>query len=140
MPIIRYFVFVGGILLALLIAADGYLPAPVALAGAADPDKTTIRITSARRLPEKIVLDTNIRAVVPNIARAEPISELPPQQIGEAMAAMPAERTGQIKKEPPARVFAEARRHPRRSSKSPKRAPERRLAFERHDPFSGGWW
>jgi hypothetical protein len=35
MPIIQYFIFVGGLLLALLFAADRYLPAPVEHAGAA---------------------------------------------------------------------------------------------------------
>lgn len=43
MPITRYFVSVGG-LLALLFAADRYLPAPVEDAAAADPDRTIIRI------------------------------------------------------------------------------------------------
>ena len=51
MPIIRYFVFVGGLLLALLFAADRYLPAPIERAGPSDPDRTIIRIASARSLP-----------------------------------------------------------------------------------------
>ncbi|WP_063711747.1 hypothetical protein [Bradyrhizobium genomosp. III] len=140
MPIIRYFVFVGGLLATLLFAADRYLPAPGEPAAMADPDRTIIRITSARRLPEKIVFDTRLSADVPKIAQADPTPEEPRQQMREAMAAMPAAPFDQIKKEPPARISAEARSHPKRSAKSSKRASERRLAFERHDPLSGGWW
>jgi len=39
MPIIRYFFFVGGLLLALLFAAERYLPAPLGRALVADPDR-----------------------------------------------------------------------------------------------------
>ncbi|MCK1625911.1 hypothetical protein IVA98_22630 [Bradyrhizobium sp. 160] len=139
MPIIRYFVFVGGLLLALLFAADRYLPAPIEHEDATDPDRTTIRIRSARSLPEKIVFDASPRNDVPKIAQDEPIPE--PQQVREAMAAMPAAPPAQFKKEPPARISAEPRPHPKQSAKLSKRVPpERRLAFERYDPFSGGWW
>lgn len=140
MPIIRYFVFVGGLLLALLFAADRYLPAPVGRTDAADPDRTIIRISSARRLPEKIVFDTRPRADVPKMAQTDATSDQPEHQVREAMAAIPAAPSAEIKKEPPARVPAQARPHPKRSAKLSKRAPERRLAFDRHDPFSGGWW
>ncbi|WP_439366025.1 hypothetical protein ACNJYD_08885 [Bradyrhizobium sp. DASA03005] len=37
MPIIRYFIFVGGLLLALLFAVDRYLPVRVERAGPSDP-------------------------------------------------------------------------------------------------------
>ncbi|MDA9399006.1 MULTISPECIES: hypothetical protein [Bradyrhizobium] len=140
MPIIRYFVFVGALLLALLFAADRYLPAPVERAGPSDPDRTIIRIASARALPEKIVFDTRPRADVPMIAQAGPISEGPQHQVREAMAAMPAAPSVEVRKEAPARVSAAARPHPKRSAKLQRRIPDRRLAFERADPFAGGWW
>ncbi|MGY8683137.1 hypothetical protein Q2941_35985 [Bradyrhizobium sp. UFLA05-153] len=139
MPIIRYFVFVGGLLLALLFAADRYLPAPVETAAVADPDRTIIRISSARSLPEKIVFDTRPRADVPNVVQANAIPEDPREQMRQAMTAMPAAPSAEVKKEPPAR-FAQARPHPKRSAKPSTRVPERRLAFDRHDPFAGGWW
>lgn len=138
MPIIRYFVFVSGLLLALLFAADRYLPAPVEWAGAADPDRTTIRISSARSLPEKIVFDTRPRIDVPDMVRAEPTPEEPQQAVREALAAMRAVAPAQIKKEPRARTSTEARPHAKRLAS--RRPPEPRLAFERHDFFSGGWW
>lgn len=90
MPIIRYFVFVGGLLLALLFAANRYLSAPIETAAAADPDRTIIRIKSARSFPEKIVFDTDQRAAVPIIAQADPVPEEPERQVREAMAAMAA--------------------------------------------------
>ncbi|WFU23595.1 hypothetical protein QA649_37180 [Bradyrhizobium sp. CB1717] len=140
MPIIRYFVFVGGLLLALLFAADRYLPAPVEAAAVADPDRTTIRIKSARSLPERIVFDTTPRTDVPIIAQTDPLPDEPRQQVREAMAAMPVEPPAEVRKEAPMRASAAARPHPKRSAKLQKRTLDRRLAFERPDPFAGGWW
>ncbi|MDA9519805.1 hypothetical protein XI06_05395 [Bradyrhizobium sp. CCBAU 11434] len=140
MPIIRYFVFVGGLLLALLFAADRYLPAPVEQAGPSEPDRTIIRITSARSLPEKIVFDTRPRTDVPIIAQADPVPVVPQHQVREAMAAVPAAPAIEVKKETAVRAAAAARPHPKRSAKLQKRAPDRRLAFERPEPFAGGWW
>lgn len=140
MPIIRYFVFVSTLLLALLFAADRYLPAPAERAGTTDPDRTTIRISSARSLPEKIVFDTRPRTDVPEMGQAEPTPEVPQQAMREALAAMPAAAPAQIKKEPRARTSTEARPHAKRLARSSRRPPEPRLAFERHDLFSGGWW
>ncbi|MCP3442255.1 hypothetical protein [Bradyrhizobium sp. CCGUVB14] len=140
MPIIRYFVFVGALLLALLFAADRYLPAPFERAGASDPDRTIIRIASARSLPEKIVFDARPRTDVPIIAQADPVPVVPQHQVREAMAAVPAAPAIEVKKETPVRAAAAARPHPKRSAKPQKRAPDRRLAFERPDPFAGGWW
>ncbi|WP_439365300.1 hypothetical protein ACNJYD_02925 [Bradyrhizobium sp. DASA03005] len=139
MPIIRYFVFVGALLLALLFAADLYLPAPVERAGPSDPDRTIIRIASARSLPEKIVFDTRPRVDVPMIAQTHPIPEQPQQQVHEAMAAMPAAPSVEVMKEAPTRASAAVRPHPKRSAKLQRRIPDRRLAFERADPFAGGW-
>ncbi len=124
MPIIRYFVFVGGLLLAQLFAAERYLPTPVDRAVAADPDRTTIRISSARSLPEKIVFDTRPRADVPKIVSADPIPE-PQQQVRDAMVAMPAAPPVQIKKEPPSRVSSIT--HPKRSSRSKRKAVRSRF-------------
>ncbi|KYG98506.1 hypothetical protein [Bradyrhizobium sp. DOA1] len=139
MPIIRYFVFVGGLLLALLFAADRYMPAPVEAVAVADPDRTIIRITSARSLPEKIVFDTRQRAEAPMIVQAEPIPEEPLREVRETMAALPAAPSGEARKEAPARAAAVVT-HPKRSAKLQKRTPDRRLAFERTDPFAGRWW
>ncbi|MGL9622347.1 hypothetical protein QRQ56_30640 [Bradyrhizobium sp. U531] len=139
MPIMRYFVFVGGFLLALLVAADRYLPAPIEATAVPDPDRTIIRIKSARNLPEKIVFDTSPQAEAPIIAQTDPLPEEPRQQLRETMAAVPAAPSGEARKEAPARVAA-VLKHPKRSAKLQKRTPDRRLALERTDPFADRSW
>jgi hypothetical protein len=63
MPLIRYFVFTGGALLALLCLADYYLAGPVSAAAETGPDLSIARIHSAQTWPEKIVFDTNVRQI-----------------------------------------------------------------------------
>jgi hypothetical protein len=73
MPLARYFVFVGGALMALLFAFDFFSPRAVADNGvhsAATVDKSTLRIRSEQKWPERIVLDTTQPTVVPKAAQA----------------------------------------------------------------------
>lgn len=63
MPLIRYFFFTGGALLALLCLADYYLAGPVSAAAETGPDLSIARIHSAQTWPEKIVFDTNVRQI-----------------------------------------------------------------------------
>ncbi|MGJ4949924.1 hypothetical protein [Bradyrhizobium sp. HKCCYLS20291] len=73
MPILRYFLFVGGTLLALLVLADAVLPSvplPANLASASD--LPAVRIKSARQWPERIVMDTSVAMPAPaQIAKVE---------------------------------------------------------------------
>jgi len=83
MPIFRYFVFVGGALLALLFAANFVYPAaPVAQAvAAASNDQPLIRIRSDRHLPERVVLDTSQPTIAaPAVKTAAVVSPQPPVQ------------------------------------------------------------
>ncbi|QDF38648.1 hypothetical protein [Bradyrhizobium symbiodeficiens] len=83
MPIFRYFVFVGGALLALLFAANFVYPAvPVAQAVAtASNDQPLIRIRSDRHLPERVVLDTSQPTIAaPAVKTAAVVSPQPPVQ------------------------------------------------------------
>jgi len=82
MPIIRYFVFVGGVLLALLFATDRYLPAPVDRPDASGLDKIIIRTHSAQSLPEHIVFDTSARVDAPTVAAAQDITPEANQDLG----------------------------------------------------------
>jgi hypothetical protein len=93
MPVARYFLLVGGVLLALLFLSNEVLPQlPVAERVAeAGPDKAVIRIQSDRKWPERVVLDTNMPTIVPAIA---------PALVAKAEAAVPA---------PVAEVSAQAR-------------------------------
>jgi hypothetical protein len=65
MPIYRYFVFVGGALLALLFVVNWSLPPLNAEPERADADRATIRIHSQQRWPSAVVMDTAQPTIVP---------------------------------------------------------------------------
>jgi hypothetical protein len=67
MPVARYFLFVGGVLLALLLLGNEFLPQLPAEAARAEagPNKSVIRIFSDRKWPERVVFDTNLPTIVP---------------------------------------------------------------------------
>ena len=95
MPIFRYFIFVGGALLALLFAADFvFPPAPVAQAVATTSnDQPLIRIRSNRHLPERVVLDTSQPTIAaPAVRTAAVAAPQPPVQedLSPALAEMSA--------------------------------------------------
>jgi hypothetical protein len=84
MPVARYFLLVGGVLLALLFLVNEVLPQlPVAERVAeTGPNKSVIRINSDRKWPERVVFDTNMPTIVPPIApalvaKAEPAAPTP---------------------------------------------------------------
>lgn len=64
MPLMRYFTFVGGVLLALLFMLDAYLPKPAVLDRGAG-NLPVIRIHSDRKWPERVVYDTSRPTIVP---------------------------------------------------------------------------
>ena len=66
MPVARYLLFVGGILLALLFALDAFAPQQTVVAGNAAPsiNKTVVRIRSDQKLPERVVYDTSLPTIV----------------------------------------------------------------------------
>ena len=64
MPLARYFLYVGGALLALLFISDPYLPKlPAAEWGNSPP--AIIHIHSDQKWPERIVYDTSLPTIVP---------------------------------------------------------------------------
>src|SRR5580765_4307706 len=68
MLLARYFLSVGGILLALLFVADAIAPkVPAAATDSNDTavDKSVIRIHSDRKWPEPVVFDTNVPTIAP---------------------------------------------------------------------------
>ena len=73
MPVVRYFLFVGGVLLALLLALDAFAPQQVAVASNTAPgvDKTVVRIRSDQKLPERVVYDTSLPTIVPPAATVQ---------------------------------------------------------------------
>jgi hypothetical protein len=66
-PVARYFLFVGGVLLALLFAIDALAPPPVVVASNAAPaiGRVVVRIHSDQKLPERVVYDTSLPTSVP---------------------------------------------------------------------------
>src|SRR5437879_9206867 len=73
MPVARYFLCVGGVLLALLFLFDAYAPStPVVSATETGVDKPVIRIHSDRKWPERVVYDTSLPTIIPaQIANTE---------------------------------------------------------------------
>jgi hypothetical protein len=74
MPVARYFLFVGGVLFALLVAIDSFVPQQAVVASqgvssvdkaASSVDKTVVRIRSDQKLPERVVFDTSLPTIVP---------------------------------------------------------------------------
>lgn len=82
MPIFRYFVYVGGALLLLLLAVDFVQPARplVQNVAATTVDAPVIRIRSDRHLPDRVVLDTS-----------QPTIALPAVQTAAVAAPQPAQ-------------------------------------------------
>lgn len=79
MPLLRYFVIVGGCLLLLLFAADAYLPKTggadnrTSRSEVAQLDRTTVRISSAKQSAPPIVYDTSR-----SFTATRPIADNPP--------------------------------------------------------------
>jgi hypothetical protein len=66
-PLGRYFAFVGSLLLGMLFIADWYFPSASSESFFREGrvDKSVIRITSAHKWPQPIVIDTSLPTIVP---------------------------------------------------------------------------
>jgi hypothetical protein len=64
MPLAQYFFLVGGVLLALLLISDAYLP-KLPVTDRANPDLPIIRIYSDRKWPKRLVYNTQLPTVIP---------------------------------------------------------------------------
>jgi hypothetical protein len=97
MPLARYFLSVGVVLLALLFAADAYLP-KLAVAARANADLPVIRIHihSDQKWPERVVYDTSLPTLIP--AQIENVeTDLPgPARVGDVVKAMEREAFAQL--------------------------------------------
>jgi len=92
MPVARYFIFVGGVLLALLLAVNAFVPpqAVVASQAASSIDKTVVRIRSDQKPPERVVYDTSLPTIVPSQSltaqTATPPAATPASPLADASA------------------------------------------------------
>jgi len=111
MPLLRYFVFVGATLLALLFISDAFLPGQ-SLPGymnAASSDLPPFRIHSDQKWPERIVFDTSLPTIKPvvvadlssaNRQSAETATAAQKADVREAFAQLaPAARNSGLKTE-----------------------------------------
>lgn len=89
MPVARYFLFVGGVLLALLFVLDAALPKlPVSDQREDRVDLSTVRIHSDRKWPERVVFDTSVPTIVPTqLAKADAAVAAPAIVAGAAPTA-----------------------------------------------------
>jgi hypothetical protein len=66
MPVLRYFVFVGGALLVLLFVCNAVIPqAPLPETLKSVSEMPAVRIKSERKWPERVVFDTTVPSVAP---------------------------------------------------------------------------
>jgi hypothetical protein len=95
MPLARYFLFVGAALLALVFAADVYLPkSPSTEVPNARVDLSTVRIRSDHKWPERVEIDTTLPTIthpaapmrVVNIPPAKASEETAKAQVRDALA------------------------------------------------------
>lgn len=127
MPVARYFLFVGGALLALLFVVTAVVPQEdvAALSTLSSPgfDKSLVRIRSTQKLPERVVYDTNLPTIVPAqvnaVAAATPVATSPGSRVRDTFAQfVPPEAKTEgktdVKAEAKAPVVAEAKPAPKK--------------------------
>ncbi|WP_156436300.1 hypothetical protein [Bradyrhizobium pachyrhizi] len=83
MPVARYFLYIGGVLLALLFLLDATIPNSP-LAKQPDSSRPTIRIRSMQKLPDLVVYDTSLPTIVP-----EQVAEIPAPAAAETVGPSP---------------------------------------------------
>jgi hypothetical protein len=109
MPLLRYFLFVGGTLIALLFVANAAVPtvpAPENLTSGSD--LPPIRIHSDRKLPERVVFDTS--AALPSQVIVAPDAIAQPKPQVQAQVPAPAPVVAQAPAKPAiAEISAKAR-------------------------------
>jgi hypothetical protein len=137
MPLGRYFLFVGGTLVALLFAVNAYLPSPV-VAGATVDDafRPVVRIHSTQKLPERIVIDTSIPTIVPSPAVVAQAPAKAPVLNAMAQISPPEVKDADLKK--PVPKAPQKRRVAKRQVRQPMlaytQAPPRMLAYAQAPP------
>jgi hypothetical protein len=141
MPLARYFLYLGGIMLALLFILDAFLPRfPVA-----DKQKPAyvIRIHSDRKWPERVVYDTNLPTIVPaQIAATEAVVPVPAVDANVSATANAREAFAQMSPSAPDRVRLPASKKreatQQRERKIAKRTMPRIVLVARQPHF--GWF
>ena len=139
MPVARYFLFVGGMLLALLFALDAFAPQQMAVAGNAAPsiDKTVVRIRSDQKPPERVVYDMTIPTIVPPVANTQ-VAAAPVTPVVDANAQARVRDTfAQFVPAEAKKLEPQQAPRKRKVAKARSAAPPMRLAQQQHFGFFG---
>jgi hypothetical protein len=124
MPLVRYFLFTGAVLLGLLFGADRYFPEPAGQSdkAVADLDRSIMRIHTSHRWPDAVSFDTNA-----------PMPHIVPPTVVAVEAPLPArvrEANAQVPPAPP-KLASKHRRRTRMVARLPAPPVERRqLAYQ----------
>lgn len=139
MLVVRYFCWVGGALVGLLLLTSWYYPLAPSPARQAstqasteDPIEQSIHIRSERKLPAKVVIDTSIPTIIPP-SRPTQVAIAPPPPGAAARA--PIEARAEMKPAAPPKRVAKVRRHIRRPD-YPMPSPS---AFAFANPMAPSW-
>ena len=99
MPLARYLLFVGGVLLALLFVSDPFLP-KLPVTDWSNSHSAIIRIHSDQKWPERVVYDTSLPTLIP--AQIENVeTDLPgPARVGDVVKATEREAFAQLQLQP----------------------------------------
>ena len=128
MFLVRYFLYAGSALLALLFLVNWYAPAaPTTTADQAQQasiDKEILRIRSAQKWPEKIVFDTSIPTIVP-----------PPALVARAPAPPPPFKAAEAVNNSVLNAHAEAK--PQKAQRPPRKVAARHRTYRPGPPRMG---
>lgn len=152
MPVARYFLFVGGVLLALLLAIDALVPQQTIVASQAAPsvNKTVVRIRSDQKLPERVVYDTSLPTIVPPPAMTAQVTAPVVAPSAPAVASADAAAQARVRETFAQYVPAEAKKPEPQVQRKRKIAksrpappmqiaqPQMRVAQQSHFGFFGG--
>jgi len=134
MPLLRYFIVVGGALLTLLFVASWYFP-EVETIKHNDVARPVIRIASDRVAPPRIDFDTRVEAVAIPVPVPDSVS------VGDSLERAPARvAEAQPVAQTPAPVVAVKIEH--KKTKVAKRPAPQRVAVnpQGFQPFPSTWW
>jgi hypothetical protein len=138
MPVLRYFLFVGGALLALLFAVDAFspkVPVVVAAEASATTENPTLRIRSDRKWPDRIVFDTSLPTIVPPAQTAATEVSRPPPTVAGEFTAKARVRESFAQFRPADESKPEAKPQPKRKIAKHRAAPQVALVAQQPQRF-----
>ncbi|WP_076858204.1 hypothetical protein [Bradyrhizobium mercantei] len=135
MPVARYFLYVGGVLLALLFVVTAIVPQETVVPGQSQTisspgvDKSMVRIRSTQKLPERVVYDTNLPTIIPSQVNA--VAAAIPPATGDASAQARVRNTF-AQFIPPEKADAQKAVAEAKPAEQPAQAPKKRKVARYH--------